>query len=69
MITWKPCIFNTLSVDFQYMISSRVISPFSFKTKMTLNKEAPARFTLTAVVEIINKRINLPIKYYNKKNN
>ena len=36
---------------------------------MTLNKEAPARFALTAVVEIINKRINLPIKYYNKKNN
>ena len=33
---------------------------------MTLNNETPARFTLTADVENINKRINL-FKYYNKK--
>ena len=64
VIMWKPCIFNTLSVDFYYMVSSRVISPFSFKTKMTLNNKTPARFVLTTDVEIINKRI-IFFKYYN----
>jgi len=39
------------------MVSSRVISPFSFKTKMTLNKERLACFALTTDVEIINKCI------------
>ena len=34
---------------------------------MTLNNEMPARFALTTDVEIINKRINFFIKYYNKK--
>ena len=58
VITWKPCIFNTRSVDFWYTVSSRVISPFSFKPKMTLNNETPTRFTLTTDVENINKRIN-----------
>jgi hypothetical protein len=48
------------------MVSSRVISPFSFKTKVTLNNETPARFTLTTDVENINKRIHF-FKYYNKK--
>jgi hypothetical protein len=49
------------------MVSSIVISPFSFKTNMTLNNETLTRFALTTVVEIINKRINFVIEYYNKK--
>jgi len=45
------------TVYIQYMVSSRVISPFLFKTKMTLNIETPARFALTTDVKIINKCI------------
>jgi hypothetical protein len=37
-----------------YTVSSRVISPFSFKTKITLNNETPKRFAQTTDNEFIN---------------
>jgi hypothetical protein len=46
-------IFNT-----RLVVELSTFLPFSFKTKMTLNNETPARFALTTDVEIINKRIN-----------
>ena len=58
MNMWKPCIFNTRSVYFSYTVSSRVIPPFSFKTKMMLNNETPTHFTLTTDVENMSKPIN-----------
>ena len=59
--------FKVITWNFQYTVSNRVISPFSFKTKITLNNETPARFALTTYVEIVNKRINFFFKYYNTK--
>jgi hypothetical protein len=37
-----------------YTVSSRVMSPFSFKTKITLNNETPKRFAQTTDNEFIN---------------
>ena len=41
------------------MDSSRLISPFSFKTKMTSKNETPERFVQTTGDEIINKRLHM----------